>query len=76
MSPLFFSSPPFPVSYLFHGSYQLAHKAFSQAQAADPGYVQAWVGQALVAETIGNAEAMDLFRHACDLQYHVREAYL
>ena len=58
--------------YVFHGLYQLAHKAFSQAQAADPGYVQAWIGQALVAETIGNAEAMDLFRHACELRYHVR----
>lgn len=49
--------------YLQLGDSHLAHEAFSQAQALDPGYIKCWVGQALVAESIGHADAFDLFRH-------------
>ena len=41
------------------------------AQSADPDQIEAWVGQALVAESIGSPEAMDLFRHSTQLGYHV-----
>ncbi len=41
------------------------------AQSADPDQMEAWVGQALVAESIGSPEAMDLFRHSTQLGYHV-----
>ena len=50
---------------------QLAHQAFSNAQSACPDQTEAWVGQALVAESIGDSEAMDLFRHSTLLSYHV-----
>lgn len=49
--------------YLKHGKTQLAHEAFSQAQSLDPSYITCWVGQALVAESIGHSEMFDLFRH-------------
>ena len=50
---------------------QLAHEAFKVAQSQDPEYVGCWVGQALVAETVGHEEAMDLFRHTTALGIHV-----
>ncbi|XP_045595970.2 superkiller complex protein 3 [Procambarus clarkii] len=49
--------------YLTQGEAHLAHEAFSQAQALDPSFVTCWVGQALVAESVGHSEAFDLFRH-------------
>jgi len=48
--------------YLSHDQMELANRAFSQAQSLDPGKARAWVGQALVAERMGSAEALDLFR--------------
>jgi len=50
---------------------QLAYEAFGRAQAYSPECVQAWTGQALIAERIGSDESMDLFRHATELDYHV-----
>ena len=50
---------------------QLAYEAFKKAQAFSPESVQAWTGQALIAERIGSDETMDLFRHATELDYHV-----
>ena len=51
--------------------FQLAYEAFKKAQAYSPECVQAWTGHGLIAERIGNAESMDLFRHATELGYHV-----
>ena len=52
--------------------HQLAHKAFSIAQSLDPGYATAWIGQATIAHSIGDADCMDLYRHTTELEYHVR----
>ena len=41
------------------------------AQSLDPAYVASWIGQALIAETVGHSEAMDLFRHTTELGFHV-----
>ena len=53
-------------------NFQLAHKAFSIAQSLDPGYATAWIGQASIAHSIGDADCMDLYRHTTELEYHVR----
>lgn len=50
---------------------QLANKAFTVAQSQDPGYVAAWIGQAIIAQNIGHADCMDLYRHTTELDYHV-----
>lgn len=48
-----------------------ANKAFGKAQQNDIGYVNGWIGQALIAEHLSaDDEAMDLFRHCLDLGYH------
>ncbi|XP_064650742.1 tetratricopeptide repeat protein 37-like [Lineus longissimus] len=59
------------VLYLKHGKIELAHEAFKVAQSVDPAYVQCWIGQALIAETVGHDDAMDLFRHTSGLSVHV-----
>jgi superkiller protein 3 len=51
---------------------QLAYEAFKKAQSLSPDYVEAWIGQAFIAERVGSSEAMDLFRHCTELEYHVR----
>ncbi|XP_076800929.1 superkiller complex protein 3-like [Clavelina lepadiformis] len=56
--------------YLDQSQIELAHKAFKTAQSLDPSYVNSWVGQALIAESIGSEEAMDLFRHSTELGLH------
>ncbi|CAN0074756.1 unnamed protein product [Lampetra planeri] len=60
--------------YLGKGSMELAHEAFKVAQSLEPSYVASWIGQALIAETIGSDEAMDLFRHTTELGMHVEGA--
>ena len=55
-------------------THKLAHQAFRNAQSLEPDYVQAWIGQALVAESIGHSDSMDLFRHTTELAYHVSPA--
>jgi hypothetical protein len=57
--------------YLRHGNKELAHQAFAQAQAHDPSLSRAWVGQALVAESIGDEVTDDLFRHTVELSFEV-----
>lgn len=57
---------------LYHslGDIKLANQAYSKAQRADPSHSTAWSGQALIAAFLGhNDEAMDLFRHSCQLGY-------
>ncbi|KAI8480965.1 Tetratricopeptide repeat protein 37 [Branchiostoma belcheri] len=59
------------VLYLKYDQVELAHQAFKVAQSLNPSYVASWIGQALVAETIGHEEAMDLFRHTTELGTHL-----
>ncbi|XP_040154801.1 tetratricopeptide repeat protein 37 [Anopheles arabiensis] len=64
------------VLYLGHGPLGLANKAFGRAQQCDTTFMNAWIGQAMIAERVGQMdEAMDLFRHCTQLGYH-REAAL
>uniref|UniRef100_A0A182QN41 Tetratricopeptide repeat protein 37 n=1 Tax=Anopheles farauti TaxID=69004 RepID=A0A182QN41_9DIPT len=59
------------VLYLKHGPLGLANKAFGRAQQCDTTFMNAWIGQALIAECCGQMdEAMDLFRHCTQLGYH------
>ncbi|XP_055636051.1 tetratricopeptide repeat protein 37 [Toxorhynchites rutilus septentrionalis] len=59
------------IMYLLQNSTTLANKAFGRAQQTDTTYINAWIGQAVIAEQIGQAdEAMDLFRHCTQLGYH------
>lgn len=56
--------------YLVKGDIQLANKAFGRAQQSDTGFINAWTGQACIAETIAqHDEAMDLFKHCTTLGY-------
>ena len=57
--------------YLMQGDVALAHEALKVAQSAGPKYNECWTGQAIVAEMIGHAEAMDLFRHTTELGRNV-----
>lgn len=57
--------------YLSHDDPMLAHEAFSHAQALDPSFVTCWVGQALVAESVGHSDFYDLFRHTTILGIQV-----
>ena len=49
--------------YLKNNNIQLAHEAFKIAQSLEPSYIPCWIGQAVIAETVGHEDAMDLFRH-------------
>lgn len=60
--------------YLTNDNIHLAHEAFKMAQRLEPTYVAAWIGQALIAETVGDEDAMDLFRHTTELATHVEGA--
>ncbi|KAJ2399905.1 Superkiller protein 3, partial [Coemansia sp. RSA 2559] len=42
--------------YMHHGDIELANKAFSKAQTVDPEFTPGWIGQAIIAETLGSAE--------------------
>lgn len=57
--------------YLMRGDIKLANKAFSRAQQSDTTFLNAWIGQGIIAELIGDRdEAMDLFRHCTQLGFH------
>lgn len=58
------------VLYLLHNEIQLAHNSFKNAQKSNPSYPVCWIGQALVAETIGHTQTTDLFRHAITIGNH------
>ncbi|XP_017044531.1 tetratricopeptide repeat protein 37 [Drosophila ficusphila] len=63
------------VLYLKLNENRLANEAFTRAQQASPVYPNAWIGQALVAEAIGDREeAFDLFRHCQQFDYHPEAA--
>ncbi|ESP01284.1 hypothetical protein LOTGIDRAFT_230642 [Lottia gigantea] len=56
--------------YLQNDNVQLSHEAFKIAQSLDPNYVACWIGQAMIAETVGHEDTMDLYRHTTELSYH------
>ncbi|XP_069737207.1 superkiller complex protein 3 [Phaenicophaeus curvirostris] len=58
------------VLYLATGNIEQAHEAFKVAQALEPTYLLCWIGQALIAESVGSSEAMVLFRHSTELSMH------
>ena len=56
------------VLYMEQIDHELAHEAFSRAQSIDPDYVDAWVGEGLVALDLGNPrEALLHFTHAVEI---------
>lgn len=57
--------------YLCLNEIQLAHEAFKVAQRSEPSYIESWIGQALVAESMNHEDAMDLFRHTTQLGIHM-----
>ncbi|XP_014100452.2 tetratricopeptide repeat protein 37 [Bactrocera oleae] len=59
------------VLYLKLSEIKLANQAFQRAQQSSPIYGNAWIGQAMIAEAIGEEEeALDLFRHCQQFEYH------
>lgn len=58
------------VLYLKKGNIELSHEAFKISQSLEPLYVNCWIGQALIAETVGSYDTMDLFRHTTELGTH------
>ncbi|XP_041855524.1 tetratricopeptide repeat protein 37 [Melanotaenia boesemani] len=56
--------------YLKKANIELAHEAFKIAQSLEPLYVHCWIGQALIAESVGSYDTMDLFRHTTELSTH------
>lgn len=53
--------------YLINNHVKLAHEAFKVAQSLEPSYASSWIGQAFIAESLGDHDAMDLFRHTTEL---------
>ncbi|XP_045141130.1 tetratricopeptide repeat protein 37 [Echinops telfairi] len=62
------------VLYLANENIEQAHEAFKIAQSLDPSYLMCWIGQALIAETVGSYDTMDLFRHTTELSMHTEGA--
>ncbi|KAJ7416858.1 Tetratricopeptide repeat protein 37 [Willisornis vidua] len=62
------------VLYLATGNIEQAHEVFKVAQSLEPSYLLCWIGQALIAETVGSYDTMDLFRHATELNMHAEGA--
>ncbi|XP_073716319.1 superkiller complex protein 3 [Misgurnus anguillicaudatus] len=56
--------------YLKKGNIEFSHEAFKIAQSLEPLYVNCWIGQAIIAETVGSYDTMDLFRHTTELSTH------
>jgi len=54
--------------YMLQDDHELAHSAFSRAQSTDPDYAHAWVGEGIIALTVGDTrEALSHFTHALDI---------
>ncbi|XP_037228601.1 SKI3 subunit of superkiller complex protein isoform X1 [Falco biarmicus] len=62
------------VLYLATGNIEQAHEAFKIAQSLEPSYLLCWIGQALIAESVGSYDTMDLFRHTTELSMHTEGA--
>ncbi|GAM83217.1 hypothetical protein ANO11243_012030 [Dothideomycetidae sp. 11243] len=56
------------VLYLNNNDHELAHQAFGRAQSTDPDCAHAWLGEGLIALTIGETkEALSHFVHAFEI---------
>ncbi|KAF2219848.1 hypothetical protein BDZ85DRAFT_321823 [Elsinoe ampelina] len=56
------------VLYLNNNDHELAHQAFGRAQSTDPDYAHAWIGEGLIALSIGaQSEALSHFTHAFEI---------
>jgi len=63
------------VLYLHLNEVMLANQAFKRAQQSSPIYAEGWLGQAMLAETLHEEyEALDLFRHCQQFDYHPESA--
>ncbi|XP_060057166.1 superkiller complex protein 3 [Erinaceus europaeus] len=62
------------VLYFANENIEQSHEAFKMAQSLDPSYLMCWIGQALIAETVGSYDTMDLFRHTTELSMHTEGA--
>lgn len=63
------------VLYASQDNIKLANKAYGRAQQTDPSSINAWAGQAILAEVLGQGdEAMDLFRHCTQLGFNKESA--
>ena len=61
------------VLYLLHEDLRLAHECFKKAQALEPEYSIAWIGQAFIAQTVDREQSIDFFRHSAELMNHVSD---
>ncbi|XP_063700236.1 superkiller complex protein 3 isoform X2 [Culicoides brevitarsis] len=62
--------------YLSQGNIKLANNAFGKCQQINEKFVNAWVGQAVIAEKIGDIdEAVDLYRHSTELGFSRQSAF-
>ncbi|ORX98234.1 TPR-like protein [Basidiobolus meristosporus CBS 931.73] len=52
--------------YLLQSDLELANQAFLAAQSLDPDWINAWLGQAFIAES-NSQESFNLFQHAFDI---------
>lgn len=48
----------------------ISNRSFKKSQQFDPSHLYSWIGQALIAESVGHTDAMDLFRHSTELGFH------
>ena len=56
------------VLYLSHHDYDLANQTFARAQATDPDYADAWLGQGMLARQVGNTEEVyNILKHAFEI---------
>lgn len=63
------------VLYIKVNEINLANRAFQRAQQSLPIYPNAWIGQAMIAESMQeNEEALDLFRHCQQFDFHAEAA--
>lgn len=61
--------------YFSQGNIKLANRAFGKSQQSNEKLINAWVGQALIAEDVGETEeAIDLFRHCTELGFNKQSA--
>ncbi|TKX24637.1 putative superkiller protein [Elsinoe australis] len=56
------------VLYFNNNDHELAHQAFSRAQSTDPDFAHAWIGEGLIALSVGQQqEALSHFVHAFEI---------
>eukprot|EP01134_Creolimax_fragrantissima_P001182 CFRG1182T1 len=53
--------------YLAYDATKLALKSFGRAQACDPSFARAWVGQAFIATTLADDVGKELYHHSAEM---------